>query len=90
MPSGSGKLPLTLRHPRRVLGAAIVALGVLGAGVEGRLTPTSLSIPGTPSARGGELLKQHFGESAPFAILLRGPGPAIERQGPGLVRALRA
>jgi RND superfamily putative drug exporter len=93
LPSGSGKLPLTLRYPRRVLGAAIVAiavLGVLGAGVEGRLTPTSLSIPGTPSARGGGLLKEHFGDSAPFAILLRGPGPALERQGPDLIRALRA
>lgn len=87
-----GKLPLTLRHPYRVLGAAavlIAVLGVLGAGVEGRLTPTSLGVPGTPSAKGGELLKAHFGESAPFAILLQGPPGALERQGPSLIRALR-
>ncbi len=85
-------MPGVLRHPRLVLGAAILvvaALGILGSGVESRLTPTSLSVSGTPSAEGAELLKSHFGESAPFAILLRGPAPAIERQGPELIRALR-
>jgi RND superfamily putative drug exporter len=84
--------PLTLRHPRAVLGAAVVliaVLGLLGAGVESRLTPTSLSVPGTPAAEGEELLKAHFGESAPFAILLRGPAAAVDRQGPRLIRALR-
>ena len=69
---------------------AIVALGVLGSGVEDRLTPTSLGVPGTPSAKGGELLSAHFGESAPFAILLQGPAAALDRQGPALIRALRA
>ncbi len=86
-------LPLTLRQPRRILGVAIVAiavLGVFGTGVEDRLVPTSLGIPGTPSAQGDELLKEHFGDSAPFAILLRGPAPALDRQGPALIRALRA
>ena len=68
---------------------AIAALGVLGSGVESRLTPTSLSVPGTPAAEGAGLLEAHFGESAPFAVLLRGPATAIERQGPALVRALR-
>jgi hypothetical protein len=67
----------------------VAALGILGLGVESRLTPTSLSVPGTPSAEGAALLKSHFGESAPFAILLRGPAPAIEQQGPELIRALR-
>jgi RND superfamily putative drug exporter len=84
--------PQSLRHPRRILGAAIIAiaaLGVLGAGVESRLTPTSLSVVGTPSAEGAELLKDHFGDSAPFAVLLRGPSAAIERQGPALIRTLR-
>jgi RND superfamily putative drug exporter len=81
-----------LRHPRRTLGAAIVAiaaLAVLGSGVESRLTPTSLDVPGTSSARGAGLLRAHFGESAPFAVLLRGPAPALDRQGPRLIRALR-
>jgi RND superfamily putative drug exporter len=75
-----------------VLGVAILVvaiLGILGSGVESRLTPTSLSVPGTPSAEGATLLRSHFGESAPFAVLLRGPAAAIERQGPELIRALR-
>lgn len=81
-----------LRHPRRVLGAlalVLVFLGVLGTGVEGRLSPTSLDIPGTPSSSANRVLQEHFGDSAPFVILLRGPAPALERQGPALVRALR-
>jgi len=80
-----------LRHPRRVLAATLavtVVLGGLGLRVEGRLNPTSLSIPGTGSARAGALYKRYFGDSAPFAVLLRGPAAALDRQGPGLVRAL--
>ncbi|HVA91352.1 MAG TPA: hypothetical protein VNL71_16075, partial [Chloroflexota bacterium] len=57
--------------------------------MEQRLNPTSLSIPGTESARGGELFTRYFGNSTPFVILLQGPGSAIDRQGPGLVKALR-
>ena len=67
----------------------VAALGVIGLGVEGRLQPTSLTVPGTASARGQALADAHFGESSPFAVLLQGPAGAIERQGPGLVRALR-
>jgi RND superfamily putative drug exporter len=75
-----------------MLGAAavlLIGLGVLGLHVEGRLRPTTLSVPGTPSAQGAALLKAHFGDSAPFAVLLRGPAAAVDRQGPRLVRALR-
>ena len=92
MSPGSGRPPLALRRPRALLGATavlIVALGLLGTGVESRLTPTSLSVPGTSSAKGAALLKAHFGDSAPFAILLQGPPAAVERQGPRLIRALR-
>jgi putative drug exporter of the RND superfamily len=72
------------------LAALVVAvLGVIGIGVEGKLRPTSLRVPGTESARGAAMLRQHFGDSAPFVILLRGPAAALDRQGPGLVRALR-
>jgi len=85
--------PLSLRRRHALLAAALLAigiLGVLGAQVEERLTPSSLAVPGTPSDRGAQLLRGHFGESAPFAVLLRGPAPALDRQGPRLVRALRA
>jgi RND superfamily putative drug exporter len=83
---------LSLRFPRATLLialAAILALGIVGIGVEDELRPTSLDVPGTESAQGEELLREHFGDSAPFAILLRGPGPALDRQGPAVVRALR-
>jgi RND superfamily putative drug exporter len=81
-----------LRHPRRVLAVAalfLIALGVYGIGVEGKLKPTSLTVPGTESQRASTLLRDHFGETQPFAILLQGPPAEIDRQGPELVRALR-
>jgi RND superfamily putative drug exporter len=84
---------VTLRHPRGVLAVAvvaIVALAILGQGVEGRLRPTSLDVPGTESSRANALLHRYFGDSAPFAILLRGPAADLDAQGPALIRALRA
>jgi RND superfamily putative drug exporter len=83
---------LLLRYPRSVLAIVAVLLAVLaviGTGTEDRLDPTTLEVPGTESARSNELLRQHFGETAPFAILLRGPAEALDRQGPALIRALR-
>ena len=76
------------------MGLAIVlvgclVLGALGLGVEGKLKPTSLTVPGTPSARGQALAERHFGNSSPFIILLHGPAASIDRQGPRLVAALR-
>lgn len=69
--------------------ALIAVLGAIGIGLEGRLQPTSLAISGTSSQRGEELARERFGDSSPFAVLLRGPAAAVERQGRGLVRALR-
>jgi RND superfamily putative drug exporter len=83
---------LTLRHPRAVLAIAalvLVVLGAIGTGVEEKLEPTTLNIPGTESSRSNELLREHFGAAMPFAILLQGPAAAIDRQGPELIRALR-
>lgn len=91
-PEAGRTQPWLLRHPRSVLGVALVALAVLGAigtGVEERLDPTTLEVPGTESSRSNQLVREHFGDSAPFAILLQGPAAAIDRQGPELVRALR-
>ena len=80
---------------RAVAALAIVlisglALGVVGLGVEEKLSPLSLSVPGTSAQNGETLSQSHFGDSSPFVVLLRGPGPALERQGPGLVSKLRA
>ncbi|HET6998161.1 MAG TPA: MMPL family transporter [Solirubrobacterales bacterium] len=83
---------MTLRHPWALLAVAavmLVGLGVVGSGVEGKLNPTTLDIPGTESSRSSELLRENFGASMPFAILLRGPEAAIDQQGPELIRALR-
>lgn len=84
--------PFLLRYPRAVLAVAaviLIVLGVIGGGVENRLDPTTLDVPGTKSLEGNEILREHFGPSAPFAILLQGPAAAIDRQGPELIRALR-
>ncbi len=81
-----------MRHPRIVLvvvGAVLLVLGIIGTDVESKLSPTSLDVPDTPSSRANEVLRDHFGQSAPFAVLLRGPAGEIDRQGPELVRALR-
>ena len=62
---------------------------MIGTGVDSRLDPTTLDVPGSASAEANAMLEEHFGPSAPFAILLRGPAAALEEQGPRLVRALR-
>jgi putative drug exporter of the RND superfamily len=72
-----------------VSGLLLVVLAAIGTGVERRLNPTSLSVPGTASSKGNDLLHEHFGDSAPFAILLQGPAKAIDQQGPALIRVLR-
>jgi RND superfamily putative drug exporter len=82
-----------VRRPWRTLAALAVpvaVLAVLGLGLDGRLSPSSLSIPGTEASRAEAMLEAHFGPSAPFPILLEGPPAAVDRQGPRLVRALRA
>ncbi len=66
-----------------------IVLGIVGLGVEERLSPSSLDIPGTSSSNANDLLREHFGDSAPFAILLRGPRAELDRQGPALIRVLR-
>jgi len=68
---------------------AVASLGLIGSGVEDHLRPTSLAISGTSSARGEALARARFGESSPFAVLLRGPAGAVERQGRRLATVLR-
>ncbi len=89
----TSKLPLSLRRPRIVLAISLVviaALGIVGLHVEHSLKPTSLDVSGTESSRAGAQLHRYFGDSAPFAVLLRGPSTALEKQGPALVHAMRA
>ena len=70
-------------------GLAIAALTVLGRGLEGRLAPMSLAVPGTPSSRAEAMLAAKFGNTIPIAVLLRGPPAEVDRQGQRLVAALR-
>jgi RND superfamily putative drug exporter len=69
--------------------ACCVILGVLGLGVESNLAPLSLTVPGTSAAKAEDLAAAHFGDSSPSVVLLHGPAAAVDRQGIGLVRALR-
>lgn len=64
-------------------------LGIVGLGVEDDLSPLSLEVPGTSASNGETLEESHFGDSSPFVVLLEGPAAALDRQGPGLVAALR-
>jgi hypothetical protein len=69
-----------IRRPVLVLvswALAVAVLAAVGRGVEQKLLPTTLSVPGTESARWKELMEGHLGE--PAAVLLRGPPREIER-----------
>jgi RND superfamily putative drug exporter len=81
-----------LRHPRRVLAVSLLLIALLvsfGFSLEERLSPSTLSINGTESKRANDLLREHFGDTALFAIMLQGPPEALDRQGPELIRTLR-
>jgi RND superfamily putative drug exporter len=71
-------------------GVAVLMLTALGGGIEGRLSPMSLEVPGTPSSRAEAMLRAKFGNTIPIAILLRGPAARTDSEGRRLVRALRA
>jgi putative drug exporter of the RND superfamily len=78
-----------IRRPVLVLVSWALAVSVLaafGRGVEQKLVPTTLSVPGTESYRWKQLMEGHLGE--PAAVLLRGPPNELDRQGPRLARAL--
>ena len=78
-----------IRRPVLVLvswALAVAVLALVGRGVEQRLMPTTLSVPGTESHRWKQMMEGHLGE--PAAVLLRGPPREVDRQGSRLARAL--
>jgi putative drug exporter of the RND superfamily len=80
------------RRPLAGLLAVLLAcfgLGAVGLGVEGKLAPLSLDVPGTSASNGEALAQSHFGDSTPFIVLLQGPPGAVDRQGPRLAASLR-
>ncbi len=70
--------------------AAIGLLAFLGRGLEGRLAPMSLAVPGSASSRAEAMLASEFGNTVPIAVLLRGPPAQVDSEGPRMVSALRA
>lgn len=79
------------RRPRVALTAWVVTtaiLGVIGLDVGQHLSVSNLLVPGTESAREGQLLEQQFGSNVSAPILLTGPEAALDREGPALVGAL--
>jgi putative drug exporter of the RND superfamily len=78
-----------IRRPVLVLvgwALAVAVLALVGRGVEQRLMPTTLSVPGTESHRWKQMMEGHLGE--PAAVLLRGPPREVDRQGSRLAAAL--
>ena len=61
--------------------AAIVVLALLGSGLEGRLAPMSLAVPGTPSSRAEAML------AASSATRFRSPSCCAARPRKSTARA---
>src|SRR3954462_14666187 len=78
-----------IRRPVLVLVCwAIVAivLGVIGKGVESKVLPTQLLVPGTEAAHWDKIRHGHYGEDA--VVVLDGPRRAVDRPGPPPRRGL--
>jgi RND superfamily putative drug exporter len=81
-----------IARPRAALAlfaVTILSLAYFGHDLESRLTPTTLLVPGSESARAADLYSQEFGDGITIPVLLEGPPAALDEQGPALVRVLR-
>jgi len=79
-------------QPWRRLGrwaVAVAVLAALGSGIEDHLAPTSLLVPGSPSAHAQAMVDRQFGNSVAVTVLLEGRAGEIDSQGPRLADALR-
>jgi RND superfamily putative drug exporter len=84
---------ISIARPRLALaawGALVLALSVVGLGVADSLSPSVVVVAGSESSRAEALANAHFGPAQLVPILLEGPPGEVARQGPALVRALRA
>jgi RND superfamily putative drug exporter len=81
---------LALTRPWAVLTAwlAVVAvLGVVGLGIDGRLSTNGLQVSNSESSRAHALIGGNFGDSATVPVLLQGPRSAVKQQGKALAAA---
>ena len=69
--------------------AGVGLLGILGLGVEHRLSTAAIYINGTPSHLAKELEERGFGDDDFLVVMLRGPHASIEREGRALAHTLR-
>ncbi len=81
-----------VRRRRLVLAAwllVFVAAIIVGQGTRDQIRQPSLTIPGSDSARAGQLTERAFGGTISMAVLLEGPADLVERRGPVIVRELQ-
>ena len=80
-----------VRYPWAMLTAwisIVVVLGVIGLGIDSRLSAGGLQVSGSESARARALIGGNFGDSATLPVLLRGPRADVKTQGKTLVTRL--
>ena len=80
-----------MTHPKPVLAiwlGIIAVLGVLGLGLESKLSTVAVYVPGTPSGQAEQLKIRAFGNQDPLVVMLRGPAREADRQGRLLARNL--
>ena len=63
-------------------------LGVIGLGIDGRLSASGLQVAGSESSQARALIGGNFGDSATIPVLLRGPRADVKSQGKALVTRL--
>ena len=80
-----------VRYPWAMLAAwvsIVVVLGVIGLGIDSRLSAGGLQVSGSESARARALIGGNFGDAATLPVLLRGPRADVKTQGKALVTRL--
>jgi RND superfamily putative drug exporter len=83
---------LVVAHPRWILAVWALALGglsIVGKNLESDVSTRPVYVEGSSAQRAHEIARREFGDEEALVVMLRGPGPAVERQGPRLVDSLR-
>ncbi len=84
---------LVVAHPRRIalLWALVIGvLSVFGQRLESDVSTRPIYVGGGAAERAHEISRREFGNEEALVVMLRGPAPQVERQGPRLVEALKA
>lgn len=80
------------RHPRALVVLWVVlmgGLGLIGTGLEHKVTTRSIYIEGSPAERAHEIAEREFGREDTLVLMLEGPSGALDRQGRALVDELQ-